>query len=235
MDVFFRYLLLPVLIWQGLRLRRTALILPEASGPRRGQSGQGASLRLLVLGDSSAAGVGVETQDEALIGHVVRDLAGSFEVTWRLHAKTGVTTTDVLRSVRDLRDAQFDVVVIALGVNDVSRLKTVRRFRADSKAVRQILRETLGARHIVVTDIPPMGAFLALSPLLRWVLGAQARRFSAALAEDLAQESDCSLLQLDIPFEPDLMASDGFHPSKTTYAIWGREAARLIRNACKEG
>ena len=51
----------PLLLWQGRAVRARALKLPEAAGPREGREGQGApALRLLVVGDSSAAGVGVE-------------------------------------------------------------------------------------------------------------------------------------------------------------------------------
>ena len=61
--------LLPLLIWQGGRLRTTMPRLPEADGPRTGlTSGPAPSLRLVILGDSSAAGVGVGRQDEALAG-----------------------------------------------------------------------------------------------------------------------------------------------------------------------
>ena len=48
-------LLAPWLIWQGRKVRKNTLRLPEAAGPREGQQGSGTSLRLLVLGDSAAA------------------------------------------------------------------------------------------------------------------------------------------------------------------------------------
>ena len=56
-----KYALGPVLLAQGLRMRRVALRLPEAAGPREGRVGEprGRPLRLLFLGDSSAGGVGV--------------------------------------------------------------------------------------------------------------------------------------------------------------------------------
>ena len=62
---------------QGILVRRRAVELPEAKGPRAGIVGKGKPLRLLVIGDSSAAGVGVNTQDEAIAGQ----LADRFQVT----------------------------------------------------------------------------------------------------------------------------------------------------------
>jgi len=52
----------PLLVCQGIYVRRVTPKLPEADGPRSGEAGSGALLRLLVLGDSAAAGVGVRTQ-----------------------------------------------------------------------------------------------------------------------------------------------------------------------------
>ncbi|MEM8598518.1 MAG: SGNH/GDSL hydrolase family protein, partial [Bacteroidota bacterium] len=62
-----KILLGPVLLAQGKRVRRVALKLPEPPGDRESTVGNGPPLRLLVVGDSSAAGVGAETQDDALL------------------------------------------------------------------------------------------------------------------------------------------------------------------------
>lgn len=66
-----RLLLLPVLIWQALGVRRRALSLPEPAGPKSETAGTGPVLRPLITGDSSAAGVGVSNQGEALSGQLV--------------------------------------------------------------------------------------------------------------------------------------------------------------------
>ncbi len=61
--------LAPVLIVQGRRVRRLALRLPEAAGARAAVAGSGARpLRLLIVGDSATAGVGVARQRDALAG-----------------------------------------------------------------------------------------------------------------------------------------------------------------------
>ena len=52
-------LLFPLIAYQGRRVRRTTPRLPEASGPASGQYGQGQPVTsLLVIGESTAAGVG---------------------------------------------------------------------------------------------------------------------------------------------------------------------------------
>ncbi len=71
----------PLLLLQGRHVRRVTPVLPEPPGPRQGRSGAGPALRLLILGDSAAAGVGASTQGEALSGQLVQTLARRFDLT----------------------------------------------------------------------------------------------------------------------------------------------------------
>ena len=66
--------LLPVLFIQGHKVRKNTPRLAEAKGEREGRAGQGKSLSLLILGDSAAAGVGVENQKDALSGAIIQEL-----------------------------------------------------------------------------------------------------------------------------------------------------------------
>ena len=82
-------------------------------------------LRLLILGDSAAAGVGAATQSEALSGQVVTKLSGAFRVSWRLLAHTGCTTRAILRRLEQEPPAPYDVALTSLGVNDVASGRTL--------------------------------------------------------------------------------------------------------------
>ena len=67
-DELIALALAPLLLAQGRRARRLAQSLPEAAGERSGSCGAGAAaLRVLLVGDSAVAGVGVATQDLSLI------------------------------------------------------------------------------------------------------------------------------------------------------------------------
>src|SRR5262245_66597574 len=95
LDIATRIAFGPVLLVRANRLRRTALELPEPAGPRRGQVGHGACvLRLLVAGDSSAAGVGATTQRDALAWPLAERLADRLDgsVRWQLIAESGLTS-----------------------------------------------------------------------------------------------------------------------------------------------
>ena len=71
-------LLGPLLLLQGRHVRRVTPTLPEPPGDRRGITGTGPELRLLILGDSAPADVGASHQSEALLGQLVSALAHEF-------------------------------------------------------------------------------------------------------------------------------------------------------------
>jgi len=223
--------LAPLLIAQGRAARRAALVLSEAAGPRAGRQGGGnTALRVLVLGDSAAAGVGVTTQDEALAGQLVRALHAALPGTmieWRLVARTGVNTRAALAMLRQESPERFDLAVVALGVNDVTAGARIARWLGAMAALVAELRANWGVREVFLSGLPPMRRFPLLPQPLRWYLGARARRFDAALAA-WAQERE-GLHHVALPDgSPAMIAPDGFHPGPAACALWARELARNI-------
>jgi hypothetical protein len=64
--------LFPVLLIQGLGVRRQTPRLPEACGASSGLiAGSGQPIRLITLGESTVAGVGATTHEEALTGQPI--------------------------------------------------------------------------------------------------------------------------------------------------------------------
>lgn len=218
----------PVLLVQGLHVRRVTPRLPEPPGPRSGRAGEGAPLRLLVAGDSAAAGVGAASQDEALTGRLVAELSARRALEWRLEAQTGYTTADAHAHLAALPEDRFDVVVLSLGVNDVTRGVGRVRWLARQAALVDLLRARFAPRALLFTALPPMHLFPALPQPLRWYLGARAREFNDMLADWLPHQPGCHLVAPD--FQPDTaqIASDGFHPGPTAYATWATQVARDI-------
>ena len=226
-DTLMKTALFPVLVTQALRVRKGAQLLPEPPGPRSGTTGTGPELRLLIVGDSSGAGVGADSQAEALSGQLTGALAQTHRVTWRLEAETGATTASTLARLPGIPKARYDVAMVVLGVNDVTRQVPLSRLRARRRTLHGALRNRFGVTRIISSGVPPMQDFTLLPAPLRDVLGAQAARFDTALAADAAAEG-VEYMRFAIPLEPHLMASDGFHPSAAAYAIWAGLAARQI-------
>lgn len=218
----------PLLLAQGRRVRRETPVLPDPPGPREGVAGEGPALRLLVLGDSAGAGVGADSQDDALTGRIVAALRDRFRVEWRLIATTGATTASTIRQLERLEPFEVDAVVTSLGVNDVTGDVGVARFLEKQGRLRELLRARFGARFILATGLPPMGRFPALPQPLRWYLGARARELDRALAAALPDGRGAEYLALAGEFDALHMAADGFHPGPAVYAAWGAAAAARI-------
>lgn len=223
--------LLPLLAVQGLRVKKRALKLPEPPGEREGVAGEGAPLRLLILGDSSAAGVGARHQRHALSGQLVEALSGDRTVHWRLHANTGATTATILKSLDALDGTRWDVAVTSLGVNDAVSGVGPRTFAERQVRLLGALRERFGTRLVAASGLPPMHRFPLLPQPLRAFLGGKARQLDGELAA-LANARD-DLLHLPLEFSNHLderaMAEDGFHPGPPIYREWARALAARIR------
>ncbi|NHA15097.1 SGNH/GDSL hydrolase family protein [Thioalkalivibrio sp. XN279] len=218
----------PLLLAQGLRVRRTAMRLPEPPGPRSGTAGEGTPLRLLVAGDSAAAGVGAASQDEGLSGAIVGALQGRFRVSWEVRATTGLRTAQVLRRLESGAAAPFDVAVMSLGVNDVTGGTRSADFVAQQVRLAALLQSRYAVRLTVLTGLPPMHAFPALPQPLRWVLGERARAFTRLLESVAESAPGCVVLTPRLPLDVRYIAVDGYHPGPLAYAEWGREVAELV-------
>jgi lysophospholipase L1-like esterase len=219
----------PVLLAQGRHVRHTVRFLPEPEGLREGDTGSGPLLRLLIAGDSAAAGVGAPTQDEALSGQLAVSLAPTFRVQWKLLAFTGATTADLIRHLQQAPAAEFDVVVTSLGVNDVTGRRSLDDWRREQGQLVALLRDKFAARHILLSGLPPMHRFPALPQPLRWYVGSRARDFDRALSRFAGGRAGCEFVELDYAMmDLAAMAADGFHPGPAVYRRWAQELARRI-------
>ena len=219
----------PVLIAQALRVRRDVVRLDEPPGARSGCAGAGAPLRLLIAGDSAAAGVGARTQDEALSGQLVAQLGPACRVHWKLVAQTGHGVRDLIAQLDALAPEPFDVAIVSIGVNDATGRTASARWIERLARLIELLESKFGVAHIVLSSLPPMHVFPALPQPLRWYLGMRARQLNGMLRAIAATEASCEFLQIDFPFEHSHMAADGFHPGAPAYLVWAAAAAKAIR------
>lgn len=222
-------LLSPVIVPQLIWVRMRAARLPEAAGPREGVTGQGPVRRVLVVGDSTAAGVGAETQSDALSGQLAEQLARQALVEWRLVARSGAEVSDALEMLRQEPDRAYDYALICLGVNDAKNGRLQPRFEADYRALLAMLSERFGVRCILCSGLPPKTFFPLLPRPLRDVLGARMIRFDRAIAEMAAAHPGAMHLALDFTDDVSLVAPDGFHPGPVIYAMWAKRAAEILR------
>lgn len=197
---------------------------PRADG-RYGQRHSGRAVRLVVLGDSSAAGFGVlrprETPTALIATGLARRLQRPVEA-WTF-AVVGATSARLRHQVEEALDHEPDLAIILIGANDVthadSRAAAVR-YLAD--AVRTL--RGAGAQ-VVVGTCPDLGAVQPIRPPLRWLARHWSRQMAMAQTVAVVEAGGSTvslgdLLGPKFAREPQrFFGSDRFHPSAEGYAI----------------
>lgn len=211
-------------------MRATALRLPEAEGPR---AVEGTALRLLIVGDSSAAGVGAAHQDEALAGQLARALAARLgqPVGWQLVATSGHRSEEALAALEAAEVSPADVLITALGVNDVVDQISTQRSLDALHRIHAVATSRAGVRLAFHCGAPPMQEFPLLPQPLRWFFGRQAARFNAALHRAVAGQPNRHVMLLPTSMQQNaaaLMAQDGFHPGPPGYRLWAEALADQV-------
>lgn len=230
MSLTLKLALSPLLVAQALRTRARLPRLPEADGERQGSVGEGPALRLLIVGDSSAAGVGVVHQREALAGQLSARLAESCgaRVEWRLVAQSGLTTAQTLQLLQREPHWHAELAVVVTGVNDVIDQVPSHHAVSARATLANHLRNGWGVRHVSFAPLPPVHQFPGLPQPLRWIAGSDARRHNRALADWAETRGDVSMVRIDMPVNRGVMARDGFHPGEPVYRYCAAAIAEHI-------
>jgi len=226
------YVLAPVLIFQGMTLRRRIPRLPEAAGPAGTASGRAPAVRLAVFGDSTAAGVGAERHADALAGQLAAAVAARTgrAVSWRAVALSGATSRTARDLVPGLVDGDWkpDVVVLAIGVNDLKNLRRLRDWDRDVPELLGAIEETAGNVPVIVSGMAPVSRFPALPQPMRSVMAVRAKAMDRVLAR--------VALGRHVPVDPRIIdsgffATDGFHPSSAGYGAWADQLAAPVAHS----
>ena len=141
--------------------------------------------------------------------------------------RTGTTARAARRLlVPQLDGPDYDAVLVALGVNDLLRLRSRRAWRRDVAALLAALAGHLRPGGlVVVAGLPDLGRFPSLPQPLRAVLALHARALDSGSAQVAARTPHA----VHAPAPPlegdDFFATDGFHPSGAGYARWARALA----------
>jgi lysophospholipase L1-like esterase len=196
---------------------------PDPAGsygrPRRGVK----PLRLAMLGDSSAAGLGVDdsaqTPAALLAGMLARDLGRRVELD--LQAVTGARAKDLDLQVQRVLRRAVDVAVILIGANDVThRVAPEAACHALGRAIATL--RAAGAE-VVVGTCPDLGSVKPLMQPLRALARARSRAMAQAQAVVTVEQggravSLGNLLGPEFETNPAMWSSDRFHPSPEGYA-----------------
>jgi lysophospholipase L1-like esterase len=195
---------------------------PDSTG-WYGRGRPGPAIKVVLLGDSSAAGYGVERVEEtpgALLASGLAERADR-RVYLRAFAKVGARSSDLEDQIDRTLPIEPDVVIILIGANDVTHsVLPAASVRSLSEGVRR-LREAGVA--VVVGTCPDLGTVKPIAPPLKQVARVWSRRLAAAQTIAVVEEggrtvSLSSVLGPEFDAAPALLfGPDRFHPSAEGY------------------
>jgi acyl-CoA thioesterase I len=171
----------------------------------------------VVLGDSTAQGLGALSPDGGYVGQVLAELRGHTGLPWRVLnlSVSGSLTRDVLGAQLPLVPAHADLVTCGIGVNDILYTSPAKLF-ADLRALIAAVPD-----QTVLLDLPlPAGCWGFLGRAsMPYVTRINRTIHQAAAARGLP------VAEVSAHFLPPWagkFASDCFHPSQDGYRDWAR-------------
>ena len=222
--------LLPLVALQGAVTRRRVPCLPPVQPCHGVVPGRGSPIRMVVIGESTVAGVGLAHGDETVAATTARALARHTRrpVAWHGHGLSGATVSEAAaRLLPQIAAEPADLLVIAFGVNDTIAYRPPSAFADDLAALVTAARARIGHAAVVITGVAPLACFPALPWPLRTILNWRSAALQEA-AEGLAGRLPRLVVErFSEPLGPHLFAVDGFHPNMEAHALWGEEIASL--------
>ena len=214
----------PLLFLQGQYTRWKVGLLPEAAGDKAGSVGTGGSpAKLLVIGESTVAGLGARSHDKALAGRFAEQLSARIArpVEWQVIGRNGVTaqrTIDEL--VPMMPDQSFDYILIGLGGNDVMKLSSPRKWRRDMVRLLGILRERNPDSTVFITNCPMIKYSPVMPHPIKFLLWELSKLHDANIREFTAGMDRVCYYHQPADVNLDNFFADGIHPSEQGYADW---------------
>lgn len=188
------------------------------------------------------AGVGVLTHEEGFTGAFAKEMSKLFSenVEWKVYGKNGYTAKLVMyKIIPEVKETKADVVVVGLGANDAFTLNRPSKWNKEIRLLIKSIKSKFPHSFIVFCNMPPIKEFPAFTSLIKLTVG--------NLVEILGQELEKIVLDYsDVIYAADIISfenwvdriepgmeksdffSDGVHPSKLTYQIWGKAIANEI-------
>ena len=200
-------------------------------------AGLGEPYHLVILGDSSAAGLGADSRHEtvgAIIANGVAALTGR-PVRVTNAAVVGAESGDLERQLATALEEVMrpDVVVIMIGANDVThRIERSTAVRHLEQTVRRA--RALGSE-VVVGTCPDLGTIEPVPQPLRLLIQRWSRDLAAAQTVAVVEAGGRTVSLGDLlgpefaTFPAEMFSRDRFHPSAAGYA---RAAAALLPSVC---
>ncbi|OUD12227.1 SGNH/GDSL hydrolase family protein [Thioflexithrix psekupsensis] len=225
-------LLFPLWYWQKRRIQPLNRILPYPAGATQGVfKGTYPIHTLVVLGESTAVGIGIATHAQGLAAQIAAHLNGYTKqaIHWQC---LGGREINVQKThhwlIPQVEPLKPDILVIVLGLNDTWQLTSLSRWREELYRVIHSAKDNV-KQGIFFTLSPPFSQKKYAPQPLRFLLNIRRMLLNYHLEQSVIRQAKCAYIDFThSPQSMDYWAEDGIHPSAAGYTLWGEHIARQI-------
>ena len=221
-------LLFPLLWYQGMRLKREVPRLPlPGDSPFGICKGKDKEFKILGLGESPMAGVGIAKHSLTLTGLTavkLNKLLGC-SVKWEILAESGLSLKNLNKLIGEQLGKNADLVLVSMGGNDVFQLTPPWVWKNNINTCVKLLFEKENKPLILFSPVPPVGRFPAIPNPLRIMFSFWGLLLQASLAQTINSMDNAYLLDERFPEGKEYYLEDGIHPSPLAYDPWSEKLA----------
>lgn len=180
----------------------------------------------VAMGDSSVEGIGATHPSRSVPGIIFSTILLSRKsAVFHNLGKNRASTVDVLENqLQKAIGYDPDLITISIGVNDMRKGITPRRF---SKHLSDIVRELKKKTHaeIVINSIPDISFMPIVPRLVKGLSSVMVKRMNTVI-ERIARDENLTFIDMYHfsriygKSHPEIVSSDGIHPSDFGYALW---------------
>ncbi len=202
--------------------------LNDPTGDRIGSLGEGKSIDILVIGDSSALGVGCKTIQETATGTLVSHLAKEFKVNYTICAYTGFTTAQVYEKVKEIDIKKYNYIIISLGSNDIVNCTPMRIWEKQTYHLFNYIDQNFNPDQLFISAVPPFEKLKTLPNSIKNYLSYESKILNKHYINLSNKKSNYQFIDLGFEFKDNHISEDNFHPSNILYNIQGNRLHQLI-------
>ncbi len=236
---------LPLMYYQGKKIRASVPKLPEAEGTEgqcQSNGRKGRLLNVISIGESTIAGVGVQTHEEGFTGTFAKELSSllGVNIKWRVYARSGYTVERVEKKIiPKIIEKQADLIIIGLGGNDAFTLNRPWKWKAEIRSLIKSIKSKFPEAIVVFCNMPPIKEFPAFTSLIKFTVGNLVEILGEELQKVVAEYENVFYFgdkitlkgwidKFQLNVEKEDFFSDGVHPSKLTYQTWAKDIANEV-------
>lgn len=221
--------LFPFLAYKGNAVRKRVMKLPARSEFLQIEAEETNASSLLVVGESTATGVGASGERTTFAWHLVSMLHQKHHV-YNL-GKNGLVAARLPRLLTHAKPelpATFQYAVVLIGANDCFKFTPPWKFQKELEKFIKILVKGKSVKKIVIPLIPPVQQFPAIPKIMGVFLGWHRRILTKELNAIDHRHPEVSFIDLSREFPAGFFAEDGIHPSDLGYHQMATEIAKKI-------